>query len=65
MWCHEKDPESEDSWVLVSQGEAVIWGTLLASLNFRFLICNMDFLVPVWQRVLGELNKFKDENMFT
>lgn len=65
MWYHGKDCESADSWALVSQ-LVVIWGKLLASLNFRFIIYNMGFLVPVYQTALtGEVHKLKNKNMFT
>lgn len=37
MWYHRKDLESADSWAFISQ-LVVIWGKLLASLNFRFVI---------------------------
>lgn len=65
VWSRGKDLESADSWALVSQ-LVVIWGKLLASLNFRFVIYNVGFLVLVYQRVwTRELHKCKNENLFT
>ena len=50
MWYCEKDLESADSWALVSQ-LVVIWGKLLASLNFRFVI--YGFLVLVSEKAMA------------